>query len=164
MEKDKFRELTNPVYSKFKGFSVGAYSVPFRLRGISNDFDFESALSLQANMIAGFGSYISERSWLDLSFGLGLTGIKLNPDNSEVEEDRTASAFTTSFGIVVKPKPYANLGLFIGWDFLGKNDREVNWQYNKGTWLGLGMNISFNEVTTEKSPENKKEKITEQAR
>ncbi|WP_081212512.1 hypothetical protein [Salegentibacter sediminis] len=164
MEKEKFRELTAPIYSHFKGVSVGAYTVPFRLRGIGGDFDFESALSLQANMILGFGSYNSERSWLDLSFGIGLTGVKLDPKNSDVLEDRTANAFTTSMGVLLKPKPYANLGMFLGWDFLGRNDNEVNWQYNKEPWLGLGINISFNEVTTERSPESEKGKKVKQDR
>ena len=55
-----FNQLTKPVYKKYKGARVGAYTIPFRLRGIGKDFDFESSLSLSANMIFGFGSYYSQ--------------------------------------------------------------------------------------------------------
>jgi len=151
MDTTEFRNITKPLYRRFKGFSAGAYTLPFRVRGIGSNFDFESALSLQANVIAGFGSIYSDHSWFDLSFGVGLTGVKLTPKNSNVEEERSANAFTLSFGGVFKTQKFINAGLFIGADFLGRSDREVNWEYNKELWLGLGINITFNEITTEKA-------------
>ncbi|MCJ0743077.1 hypothetical protein [Pedobacter montanisoli] len=152
MKKENFMTITNRLYQKYKGAKVGAYTIPFRLRGInSDDFDFETALSLQANVVFGFGQQTKPESWLDLSWGLGLTRINLDSDNSKVTENRTASALTTSLGALIKPDKYVNLGLFVGWDFLGKKDKEVEWIYNKRPWLGIGINISFDGISTTKT-------------
>ncbi|WP_026809924.1 hypothetical protein [Arenibacter latericius] len=109
--------------------------------------------------MAGFGTRTKEYSWIDISLGIGLTGVNLNSDNSNISGQRTASAFTISSGIVVKPSKFANLGLFIGSDTLGANDRDVQWIYNRDLWIGLGLNVSFNAITTNQSPdgENKKQ-------
>ena len=146
---EEFSQLTSPLYRIFKGTKVGAYTVPFRLRGVGNNFDFESSLSLSANMIFGWGSTYKQESWFDASFGVGLTKVNLTKNNSLVTENRTASAFTLSLGGVVKPAPNINGGIFVGWDFLGADDRNVEWSYNKKMWLGLGINISLNEVKSE---------------
>jgi hypothetical protein len=100
-------------------------------------------------MICGWGSRYTDVSFFDASIGVGLTKINLTEKNSEVDKNRTASAFTLTLGGVIKPKPMINAGLFIGWDFLGANDRDVNWKYNKKMWIGLGINISLVEVKTD---------------
>lgn len=147
----EFVQYASPLYPNFKGVEVGAYTIPIRLRGHGDTFDFESSLSLSANMIFGWGSQYSDHSIFDASFGIGITKINLTNKNSDVESNRTASAFTFSLGGVFKPKPMINSGLFLGWDFLGANDRDVNWIHNKKMWLGLGINISLNEVKTDKT-------------
>lgn len=154
LSKKDFDDLTEPIYPEFKGVSVGAYTVPFRLRGIGNDFDFESSLSLQANIVFGLGPESSPRSKYDLSAGIGLTSINLTPDNTDngVTDIRTASAFTLSGGFLWKPDEVVNIGAFVGWDMLGANDSEVNWQYNGGTWVGIGINISFNAIRADNTP------------
>ncbi|WP_410220662.1 hypothetical protein [Pedobacter sp.] len=155
MKKEDFKTVADRLYRRYKGAKVGAYTIPFRLRGInSGDFDFETALSLQANVVFGFGQQTKQESWLDLSWGLGLTRINLDSDNSKVTENRTASALTTSLGGVIKPDKYVNLGLFVGWDFLGKKDKEAEWIYNKKPWLGIGINISFDGISTTKTAAN----------
>lgn len=151
LPKPVFEAITRPIYRRYKGVTAGAYTVPFRLRAIgSSDFDFESSLSLQANLVVGFGNRYQKDSWFDASFGMGLTGVNLNEKNSNVEEERSATAFTLSLGAVIKPTRYANIGIFIGGDFLGKKDRDVDWKHNKKIWLGLGINVSLNEISTDK--------------
>lgn len=151
LQKKQFEQLTIPLYPKYKGVNVGAYSVPFRLRDIGgNNFDFESSLSLQANLVFGFGSIYQKESKLDTSFGIGITGVNLNDKNSAVMEDRTASALTISLGAVYRPAKFANIGLFLGWDFLGQRDKEVNWVHDGDAWLGIGINVSFDEIATDK--------------
>lgn len=154
IKKDQFSQITKPLYSRFKGFKAGAYTVPVRLRGVGNDFDFESSLSLTANFIAGFGSKYKQDSWLDTSIGVGISSIQLDSINSNVTADRSAAAFTLSFGAVIKANQYANIGLFLGWDTLGLNDNSVEWKYNNKPWIGVGINITFNELSTDKSPQN----------
>ncbi|WP_425638810.1 hypothetical protein ACPUEN_04350 [Algoriphagus yeomjeoni] len=156
MPVNTFIQISVPLYSRFKGFKTGAYTVPVRLRGVSGDFDFDPTISLTANFIAGFGSVYEERSWFDMSFGIGLSSIELNQDNSSlVEENRTAAAFTLSLGALFKPKDYMNFGLFLGWDSLGRDDRGVNWVYDNKPWLGIGINISFNEIVTDVAAKDK---------
>ena len=145
-----FVQLTAPLYNWHKGFSVGTYTVPFRLRDAGGDrFDFESSLSLQANFIWGLGSTKKEESILDVSLGIGLSSVNINFQNSNVLDtalNRTAAAFTTSIGIVYKPTKFVNIGVFTGIDNLGLSDKSVDWYYDNKAWIGLGINISFNEV------------------
>lgn len=160
MPSEYFKKITEPLYQRYKGTSVGIYTIPFRLRGSGEEFDFESSLSLQANLVAGFGKRTKEYSWLDFSIGIGLSSVNLNSKNSNVTKQRTASAFTVSSGLVFKPSKYANLGIFVGMDNLGETDKEVNWVYNGELWIGLGVNISFNAITTKEyaSGRNKKQR------
>ncbi|HMV08759.1 MAG TPA: hypothetical protein PK325_12265 [Cyclobacteriaceae bacterium] len=154
MPKDIFVQLVKPLYRRYKGATMGAYTIPFRLRGTGGGgFDFESNLSLQANVVFGFGKQDQAHSWLNASIGIDLTGVQLNTKNSDVTEARTASAFTASAGLLLKPAPFANIGVFLGTDLLGKNDSEINWAYNRKPWIGLGINISFNQI---KSPGSQK--------
>ncbi|WP_432670777.1 hypothetical protein [Flavobacterium sp. SM2513] len=146
-----FKKITSPLYSYYKGTTVGVYTVPFRLRGSGNNFDFESSLSLQANIVLGLGTQRMDSSWFDLSLGIGLTGVNLNSDNSLVTESRTASAFTVSGGMVIKPSKFANIGIFVGFDNLSRSDRDVDWVHNGNLWVGLGINVSFNAITTTES-------------
>jgi hypothetical protein len=150
MDETLFEQFTIPIYRQFKGISAGAYTVPLRLRGIfTENFDFESSLSLQANLVIGFGKEWEKRSRFDISLGVGLTGVILNSKNSLVTEERTASAFTLSGGVLWKPNDKANIGVFLGTDILGLQDVGVDWIYNKQIWMGVGVNISFNEISTE---------------
>jgi hypothetical protein len=151
MDLEDFKKYARPVYRNYKGATVGLYSVPFRLRGKGDTFDFESSLALQANLVFGFGSSRSKESFLDASVGLGLSSINLDSLNSNVTEGRTASALTISLGTVIKLNRFANLGIFVGKDFLNARDRSTAWIFNKKTWVGLGINISFNEIATNKT-------------
>ncbi|GGH36625.1 hypothetical protein GCM10007423_29050 [Dyadobacter endophyticus] len=146
-----FKKYARPVYRNYKGATVGLYTVPFRLRGKGDTFDFESSLALQANLVFGLGSSKSKESWLDASVGLGLSSINLDSLNSDVTQGRTASALTISLGTVIKLNRFANFGIFIGKDFLNARDRSTAWIFNKKTWVGLGINISFNDIATDKT-------------
>lgn len=154
---DFFKSHTKELFRAYKGVDIGIYSIPFRFRDIGNKdtFDFETSLSLQANLVFGFGSIYSDKSWIDASIGIGLTGVNLNPKNSNVTENRTSSAVTFSSGIVLKPAEYANIGFFVGVDMLGQNDLATNWIYNRKVWYGVGINIGFNRISTNKSPTKK---------
>jgi hypothetical protein len=160
MSYNKFIQSTSPLYPRFKGTKVLAYTVPFRLRGIGDNFDFESSLSLTSNLVFGFGSRYKRESWFDASFGVGLTGVVLNEDNSDFDPgegdqaSRTASAFTLSFGGVLKPRDNINIGLFLGWDFLNAQDRKLNWDYDGKRWVGIGINITFSEVKAKGTLQN----------
>jgi hypothetical protein len=150
----EFFNYNQQLFSRYKGVEVGVYTIPFRIRGSGDEFDFEASLSLQTNIVFGFGKRTSNTSWIDVSGGIGITSINLNSTNSNVVDSRTASALTLSLGGVFKPAQNANIGLFIGGDFLGKSDRATDWVYNKNLWLGVGINISFNKIETTDPPTN----------
>lgn len=149
VKRKDFFYYTTQQFKQFKGAEVGVYTIPFRIRGGGDDLDFETNLSLQANIVFGFGKKTSQNSWFDASAGIGLSSISLNSKNSKVTENRTASALTLSIGGVVKPTSRANIGLFLGGDFLGRSDKDVDWKYDRNLWLGVGVNISFNKVSTD---------------
>lgn len=151
MPKEKFYSNTEQIYRRFKGYSVQAYTVPFRLRGIGSDnFDFESSLSLQGNFVVGWGRLKSQRSFIDFSLGIGLTKVELNNLNSNVVDNRSSGALTISFGGVFKPIEKANIGVFLGWDLLGASDRDVDWIYNSKPWIGIGINIGIQDIIGDK--------------
>lgn len=143
MDRKKFNKYTSRVYSRFKGVRAGFYTIPFKLR--IDDFDFEQNINFGMNI--GFQFRFNrkiENRWLyEPAFGIGLSTINLNTKNSEVNENRTAGAFTTSTGIILHFDKNINLGVFYGLDFLSNNDKEINWKYDRKPWLGLGINVGF---------------------
>ncbi|WP_162628066.1 hypothetical protein [Arcticibacterium luteifluviistationis] len=144
-----FDQITEPIYSINKGVKVGTYTVPFRLRNKADNFDFESSLSLSANFVWGLGKPNSQEALFELSAGIGITSANLDSLNSDVSENRTATAFTTSLGLVFRPNSVANIGLFIGNDYLNQRDKETKWIFNKERWVGLGININLDAITTD---------------
>jgi hypothetical protein len=165
MNSAAFIIYTDPIYSRYKGVKAGIYTVPFRLRDIGGkNFDFESSLSLQTNVVFGFGSTNKKYSLFDASFGIGITSVNITPSNSNLllaEDSRTASAFTWSIGGLIKPSQVVNFGVFFGVDHLGLKDKSTGWIYNNKLWVGLGINISLKKIDKNNSLKpslNKKQK------
>ncbi len=151
----KFNNYTRKYnyYQRFRSVRAGFFTVPFKLR--LNDFDFEQNVNLGMNI--GFQFRISKKfddKWLlEPTLGIGLATVSLNPENSNLigEDNRTASAFSISGGLVIHFTNNINLGLQYGWDHLGNNDREVNWIFDRKPWLGIGINIGFSISETKQS-------------
>lgn len=143
LPKKNFENLTTKYFPKFKGAVAGFYSVPFKLR--FNDFDFEQNLNLGLNIgfQYRFSKKIEDRWIIEPNIGFGISKVNLDENNSNVTENRSASAFSATVGVILRVTNTINLGAFLGKDFLGKNDLGTNWQYNKKTWLGLGLNVGF---------------------
>ena len=153
IDHDDFLRVTTPYYSRYKGASAGFYSVPFKLR--FNTFDFEQNLNIGINVGVQYrlNKKIDDRWILEPNFGVGLAKINLNPKNSDVLESRTASAFSLSTGLMLHFSEKINAGYFIGWDFLSNADADVNWIHNQKLWLGLGINIGFSISKSKQSKE-----------
>lgn len=141
--KEEFEQNTSRVYSAFKGVRAGFYTIPFKLR--FDKFDFEQNVNFGMNIgfQYRFNKKIEDRWLYEPSFGIGLSSIQLNSKNSNVTEDRSASAFTLTSGIIIHFDNVINLGIFGGIDLLGNSDRDTNWKYHGKPWLGIGINIGF---------------------
>lgn len=153
MSKDDFKNLTKRYYNTFRGFKYGAYTVPIRLRSSKGVFEFDSNLSLGANILGRLGlSRFKENLFVDFSFGLGVTKVNLNKENSilgtegsdfENIDVLSPTAFTVSFGVLLNLAKNVNIGAYLGWDRLSTADNKTNWIYNNKPWTGIGLNISF---------------------
>lgn len=150
IEKTKFNNSTTQYnyYHRFKDIKAGIYTVPFKLR--LNDFDFEQNVNLGMSLSFRFRMNRKyDNDWLiSPTIGIGLSTVKLNPKNSNLNSDdensnRTASAFSLSGGFLFELKDNINLSLQYGFDFLGNDDKDINWKYNKKPWLGIGVNVGF---------------------
>ncbi|GGX08754.1 hypothetical protein [Aquimarina muelleri] len=143
MVREVFNKYTDPIYSCFRGVRAGFYTIPFKIR--IDNFDFEQNINFGMNI--GFQFRFNKKiedSWLyEPSIGIGISSINLNSKNSNVSEERTASAFSSSIGLILHFDKNINIGLFSGMDFLGNSDIEADWKYNKKIWFGIGVNIGF---------------------
>jgi autotransporter adhesin len=152
MSIEDFSFYTNKYLSRFREWKVGAYTVPIRIRSKNENFEFESNLSLGANIAKGVNfSRYGDLGYAEISFGISLTKVDLTEDNSDIKtvnpelNTLSQSALTTSFGIAIHLAKNVNFGLFYGWDFLEGSDQEkLKWIHNKKPWLGFGINVSFN--------------------
>jgi hypothetical protein len=141
--RNDFEKVTAEVYSYFKGVKAGFYTIPFKLR--FDDFDFEQNINFGMNIGFQFRfNKLIEDKWLyEPSFGIGLSSIQLNTKNSDALEDRSASAFTLTSGVILHFDENINLGIFGGVDLLGNSDKDINWKHNGKPWLGIGINVGF---------------------
>ncbi|WP_290801632.1 hypothetical protein [Flavobacterium sp.] len=152
MSIEDFSYYTNKYINRFRNWKVGAYTVPIRIRSKDNNFEFESNLSLGANITKGVNfSRYGDHGYADFSFGISLTKVNLNENNSDLKNVNpelntlAQSALTTSLGLTIHLDKNVNFGIFYGWDFLEGSDQEkLKWIHNKKPWLGFGINVSFN--------------------
>lgn len=156
ISKKEFIALTKKYYDRFE-WSAGFYTTPIKLR--FKDFDFEPNLSMGANL----GLKIRMNRKRENGFiiqplvGFGITSVKLDNTNSTKEDASNLTAFTPNIGCLVNINENINFGLFLGKDILADKDNiQYSWKYNKATWLGIGINISFSKEkeNTEKSAKN----------
>lgn len=156
ISKKEFVALTKKYYNRYE-WSAGFYTTPIKLR--FKDFDFEPNLSMGANL----GLKIRMNRKRENGFiiqpllGFGITSVKLDNTNSTKEEASNLTAFTPNIGCLININENINFGLFLGKDILAdKDNKQYSWIYNKATWLGIGINISFSKEkeNTEKSAKN----------
>ena len=150
LQKEVFNGLTSPFYQGFRGFSLGSYAIPIRLRSSKGVFEFESNLNLGLNLIGRVGiDRYKEDFFFDISAGIGITRVNLNESNSRLGEGDFAdisvqnpAALTFTLGILVNLSQKVNVGGYLGWDSLATIDNAPGWIYNKKPWIGIGLGIS----------------------
>ncbi len=152
MNEEDFESLTEVYYNIFRGVKYGGYTVPIRLRKNDGNFEFDANLSLGANIVARLGCRKMEHFYVDLSFGMGLTKINLNSENSKLGdpdgdfksiEILSPTAFTLTGGLLINFVENVNLGVYVGVDNISSSDDKADWIHQGKAWLGLGINISL---------------------
>lgn len=160
LETSAFNKFTTKYYPLFKGVTAGVFTVPFKIR--ISDFDFEQNINIGMNL--GFPFRLNrklENNWLlSPTLGIGLSSINLNPKNSALAQNenedanRSASAFSISGGLLLQFNETINIGVQLGWDYLGNIDKNIHWKYDRKPWVGIGINIgvSLSKSKTPSSP------------
>ncbi|AZA56240.1 hypothetical protein EG349_15950 [Chryseobacterium shandongense] len=145
MSLQDFKENTKILYNRID-WRVGVYTIPFKLR--LSSFNFDANVNLGANL----GAKIRWNREVEggLSFepilGFGLASIKLDESNSKANgsNNTNVSAFTFNTGLLVHVTKSVNVGFTFGFDYLSKNDQNnYDWKYNGKGWLGIGINVAF---------------------
>lgn len=151
MTVSEFKKMMSVYYDRLE-WKVGFFAVPYKLR--FNDFDFESDISLGANLSAKFRFNRMREDGFALEpviFGLGISKINLDEFNSRIDAPGSSNAFTINSGLLIHVNGKINFGIFYGADFLAKRDNsKYDWKHNGNGWLGAGLNISFSETNPNK--------------
>ena len=152
ISKENFEKTAEPYYNSFRGWYSGVYTIPIRIRRNGDVFEFENNFSLGSNIMARFGYRDKEDQFADFSFGISLTKVNLNRQNSDLGEADSIfsevevlspTALTLSLGLVINFTKGVNLGLHLGWDHLSSADNKAQWIHNRKPWVGLGINVAF---------------------
>ena len=152
VDRDDFETYSKRYLNSFRGWYSGIYTVPIRVRKNDDVFEFDNNVSLGTNIIARFGNRKKEHEYVDFSFGISLTKVNLNQENSDLGlensifsdvEILSPTALTASLGMVLNFTEGVNMGIYIGWDHLSSADNKAKWIYNKKPWLGIGVNVAF---------------------
>lgn len=145
MSLTNFKDNTKILYNRID-WRVGVYTIPFKLR--LSSFNFDANVNLGANLGAKIRWDREVEGGLSLEpiLGFGLASIKLDESNSKVAESSNTniSAFTINTGLLVHVTKSINVGFTFGFDYLSKNDQDnYDWKYNGKGWLGIGINVAF---------------------
>lgn len=144
--------------------SAGIISLPLKLR--LKDGDFNGSIS-----IAGAGGikwraspYRNDR-YHNILVGLGLSNLTIDSTNITKNKNNIVSNLTglTMITGYVYQSGKIQMGLFIGWDFLTRNNQEkFGWVYQGKPWVSLGIGVSIfgdgnnNKAGAEEQSEQKK--------
>lgn len=145
MSLQDFKDNTKILYNRID-WRVGVYTIPFKLR--LSSFNFDANVNLGANLGAKIRWNREVESGLSFEpiLGFGLASIKLDESNSKAtgSNNTNVSAFTINTGLLVHVTKSINVGFTFGFDYLSKNDQNnYDWKYNGKGWLGIGINVAF---------------------
>lgn len=154
IKKEDFRILTETYFNFFRGYNYGAFTVPTRMRLTKETFEFDSNLSLGANVSFRFGvRNTTEHRYTDFILGFSITKVNLTAENSILGDSTIMDnpyaqiatlspvAITPSIGALISLSENINIGIYGGADIISSADQKSKWIYNGRPWLGIGLNI-----------------------
>ncbi|WP_332027550.1 hypothetical protein [Kaistella sp.] len=138
-----FKEATMPYYNRVV-WRVGAFTIPFKLRFDGFAFDPNVNLGVNVGAKIRWNRKLKSGFALEPIFGISLSSIKLDNENSTTLESTTLSAFSTNIGVLTHVSESINIGITCGLDNLSNNDqKKYKWIHNAKPWLGVGINLAF---------------------
>lgn len=150
---DEFNAKAVSKFSKKPTFTMGASTLPLRIR--TSPFDFSGTLSYGTNFGARFQLSNYQDIAMNIVSGLHITHITLDSLNTkgrlESSDNQTAAALSPAIGVVFEFSK-AQVGTYLGWDFISGSTKD-NWVYQGKTWFSIGVGISLFNVTSV-SPKN----------
>lgn len=121
-------------------FTIGAVVIPIKLR--MQPFDFSKDVTL--GTMAGARWRLSHRNphFFNLVGGFGLTSVTLDSASTDgkVRQSSDRASFTLSVAGLFEFKK-AQVGVFIGWDWI--TAKEPAWRYQGKTWISVGIGYAL---------------------
>ncbi|GJM35134.1 MAG: hypothetical protein DHS20C18_41350 [Saprospiraceae bacterium] len=153
LDVDEFNAKAVSKFSKKPTFTIGASTLPLRIR--TGPFDFSGTLSYGTNFGIRFQLADYQDIAMNIVSGLHITHIILDSLNTqgrlESSDNQTAAALSPAVGVVFEFSK-AQVGTYLGWDFISGSTKE-NWIYQGKPWFSIGVGISLFNVTSV-SPKN----------
>lgn len=136
-----FLSESTPYYKRVQ-WGIGLLTLPVKLR--FGDFNFDSNINLGTSLNMKFRTDRRREApfFIQPHIGFGITDVRMDKDNSDVENPTNNTAFFFHLGMVFHLTENINVGLFHGYDYLNSKVQErTNWSHNGRGWLGLGINL-----------------------
>lgn len=128
--------------------ALGVINYPLKIRFQKGNADFTGAFNLGLAANYTFPASTDQMNRWSLLFGSSLTNVNLTgssvSQNSETLEDRSdVTAYSFAGGVMVE-RNKAQIGLFYGFDFLGKQNKDFyGWRYQGKPWISIGFSYSL---------------------
>lgn len=154
----EFNNLTSIYYDQAE-WSVGAFTVPFKLR--FDDFSFDANVNLGTSLSAKirFDRFKEDGFMIEPLVAFSATGVNLddantdNPNFDPATDTTNLLAFSVNGGLLFHINNKVNAGLFLGMDKLANSDQEkVGWKHDGNLWMGIGFNINFSDENNNTGP------------
>lgn len=137
-----FNAKAIPRYRTSPSFTMGTVIVPVKIR--TSPFDFSTDVTLGPVAGARFRlSPYTNTNFFNVVTGFGVTHITLDSLNTKGNIMQTSDrpAITLSFGGVLEFSN-AQIGLFVGWDYISQNE-QIKWEYQGKPWLSIGLGYTI---------------------
>jgi hypothetical protein len=123
----------------------GTVTIPIKIRPGNSD---NIPLDFYGNFNAGVGLNFKFRKFIDIYSGISITTVPVDNEttNGVITSPTNAAALTPTFGII-KELGKAQVGVFLGFDFLSRNLGD-NWIYQGRRWFGIGVGVNIFDVST----------------
>lgn len=142
LSQSDFDYKTQARYSLRPDFTMGTVLIPLKLR--SKPFTFSPSITLGPAAGARFRlSPYTTHNFFNILGSFGITHLPLDSIQTQgvINQTSDRAAVTLSLGSVFEFSN-AQIGIFIGWDYVSDNEL-LRWRYQGKPWLSIGLGYSI---------------------